>query len=445
VRRAWVVLLLGLGSLAAALVTGRDLYYHLAYLCAGLLLVAGLWAWATLRGLRLTRVTRSLRATVGRPLEEQFRLYNTSWLPKVWLVVRDESDLPDHRAGRVIHSLGPHREHTWIVRTVCQRRGRFRLGPMAVSTGDPFGLFEFERYLGQTTSVVVYPATVPLLGFPRPRGDISGGDALRRRTHYVTTNAAGVRDYAPGDGFNRIHWPSTARHAALIVKEFELDPLRDVWIFLDLERDAHVPEPAREVAATQSPLRPWWTMLADGSLFPSTEEYAIAAAASIAEHFLRRRRAVGLVAYGQRREVIQADRGERQLGKVLELLAVLRAEGRVPFRDVLLTESRALARGVTLVAVSPSPRLEWAEAALLLDRAGLRVVSIVVDGASFGGPPGAALLVQRFGLTGIPALVLRNGDALEAALSALAVQERPTMVHLPEPPEQAVFRHSTWQ
>ncbi len=440
-RRAWVVLVLGLGSLAAALVTGRDLYYHLAYLCGGLLLLGGLWAWNALRGLHLARTTRSLRAQVGRPFEEHFRLRNTSWLPKMWLVVRDESDLPGHCAGQVVQALGARRERTWTVRTVCQRRGRFRLGPTVVSSGDPFGLFEFERRLRQTASVIVYPATVPLLGLPQPRGDLSGGDALRRRTHYVTTNAAGVRDYVPGDGFNRIHWPSTARHATLIVKEFELDPLRDVWIFLDLQRDAHLPELDRD--AGEALARPWWAVLQTGALPASTEEYAIAAAASIAEHFLGRRRAVGLVAYGQRREVIQADRGERQLGKVLETLAVLRAEGAVPFREVLLSEARALARGVTLVTISPSPRLEWAEAALLLDRAGLQVVSILVDGASFGGPAGAALLAQRFAVNGIPALLVRRGDTLQAALSALRAQDPLGPALRPLPQTGAAYRSSS--
>ena len=79
---------------------------------------------------------------------------------------------------------------------------------------------------------MVYPPTYPLPGFSPPVGQVSGGDALRRRTHYVTTNVAGVRDYVPGDSFNRIHWPSTARTNRLIVKEFELDPLSDVWLML---------------------------------------------------------------------------------------------------------------------------------------------------------------------------------------------------------------------
>ena len=85
-------------------------------------------------------------------------------------------------------------------------------------------------------------------------GILPGGDALRRRTHYVTTNASGVRDYAPGDSYSRIHWRSTARRDRLIVKEFELDPLADIWIVPDMSVFGHtsakdsspmaIPEPA---------------------------------------------------------------------------------------------------------------------------------------------------------------------------------------------------------
>jgi uncharacterized protein (DUF58 family) len=43
-----------------------------------------------------------------------------------------------------------------------------------------------------------------------------------------------VRDYEPGDSFSRIHWRSTARRDRLVVKEFELDPLADIWIVPDM-------------------------------------------------------------------------------------------------------------------------------------------------------------------------------------------------------------------
>ena len=46
-----------------------------------------------------------------------------------------------------------------------------------------------------------------------------------------------MREYRPGDAFNRIHWPTTARTNRLMVREFELDPTVDVWIVLDLHSD----------------------------------------------------------------------------------------------------------------------------------------------------------------------------------------------------------------
>jgi uncharacterized protein (DUF58 family) len=305
------------------------------------------------------------------------------------------------------------------VRTTCQERGRFTLGPVALVSGDPFGLFRVSRKIPATTTVVVYPATVDVRAFPLPVGYLPGGDALRRRTHYVTTNASGVRDYAPGDGFNRIHWPSTARRDRLIVKEFELDPLSDVWVIVDMHRDVHhdagTLEWRRRIQEIDN-LPPWSRRPRRLELPPSTEEYVVTAAASIAQYFLRQDRALGLVAVGQRREVIQADRGERQLTKVLETLAVLRGRGGFPLHEVLTAEAMSLPRGTTLVIVSSSVDTRWAVVARHLDRSGLQVVSVLVDPQSFGGPPGIGAVAGQFAMSAIPAYVIRKDDVMEEVL-----------------------------
>jgi uncharacterized protein (DUF58 family) len=128
-----------------------------------------------------------------------------------------------------------------------------------------------------------------------------------------------------------------------------------------------------------------------------------------------------LATYGQRREVIQADRGERQLGKILDALAALRAEGEIPFREVLSAEGGRLTRRTVVVAISPSVREEWVQTVLFLDRAGLRVVTILVDAASFGGPAGADRLQERLLAAGGVVILLRNGDSLQEALNVLPV------------------------
>jgi len=241
-----------------------------------------------------------------------------------------------------------------------------------------------------------------------------GGDALRRRTHQVTTNAAGVRDYAPGDSFSRIHWRSTARKDRLIVKEFELDPMADIWLLMDLDRSVHVGEfnPMQEEIAHESA----------GEAFPfpippTTEEYTVAASASLGRYFLQRDRAVGFAAFGSHRETIPADRGPRQLTKILESLAVVQAQGHVTFDQLISMEGETLPRGTTVVLVTPSTRDTWVESAHLLLRRGLRVVSVLVDPKSFGGRPGMDGIGLQLGVLGISSYMIRRDEDLKAALS----------------------------
>jgi uncharacterized protein (DUF58 family) len=415
VHRLRVVVLLAIFSVASGLITGRSLFYHLAYLFVALIILAFLWAWTGISWVHLRRQTRARRAQVGRPMEERFSVRNSSALPKLWLEVRDDSDLPGHLASQVVNSLPPHQERAWTIRTICRERGRYTLGPITLYSGDPLGFFHLRRSLQPTSNIVVYPATVEIPVFPLPTGLLPGGDALRRRTHYITTNAAGVRDYVPGDSFNRIHWRSTARRDRLIVKEFELDPLSDVWIFVDMHEDVQaeiLQEEHREPDDT-----PFWVRPREFTLPPSTEEYAITVAASLAQHFLRRDRAVGLAAYGQRREIVQADRGERQLTKLLETMAVLRAEGQVPFSELVRGEAQQLVRGTSVILITPSDDIQWLVAARQMERAGMRVVAVVIDSETFGGNEQAAEMAAQLSATGTMTYLVKNGSSLEQSLT----------------------------
>jgi uncharacterized protein (DUF58 family) len=313
----------------------RDIFFTLTYLFGGLLVLSFLWAWLNLHWTKITRQTRSRRSQVGKYAEERFVVENTGPLPKLWLELRDHSELPGHLVSRVINSLPPHRQRSWVIKTTCYRRGRFMLGPITVYSGDPFGLFLLNRDIHLASHIVVYPPTFALPGFSPRIGQVPGGDALRRRTHYVTTNVASVREYVPGDSFNRIHWPSTARTGRLIVKEFELDPMADIWLFLDLEKRVHVGDVGESVPDLSLP--PLLRVLRDDvgqiEIDPNSEEYAIAITASLAKHFVDRNRSVGMVTYAERaqREFAQTDRGERQLARILEMLAVARAERSILF------------------------------------------------------------------------------------------------------------------
>lgn len=414
-QRARVGLILWLVLVIAALATGRQLLYRLVYLMTAILALSFLWTLFNALWVRLVRQTRSRRTQVGRLAEERFVVRSTGFLPKLWLEVRDMSTLPGHRASRVVNSLAPRSYRGWLVKTRCLERGVFRLGPLTLASGDPLGLFRMERHLPATSNILVFPATVPLPGFEPPVGILPGGDAVRRRAQYITTNVAGIRDYAPGDSYNRIHWPSTARLRRLMVKEFELDPLADLWIILDMEGIVQVGEVDVESASIDSTL---WESQQEFELAPTTEEYGVTVAASLCRHFIELNRTVGLITYGSGgRRLIQADRGERQLNKVLEQLAIARAGGRVPLQQLLAAEERLFGRNTTVVVITPSTSEEWVNPLRDLGRRGVRTMVVVLDPSTFGDAPSPLNVVSALIANGVPCYTVECGKPLDQALS----------------------------
>lgn len=429
-QRRSVVLFLALLSLLGGLLTGRDLFFNLSYLLGLLLILSFAWAWININYVHISRVTRTRRTQVGRPLEERFTVRNTSIIPKLWLEVHDYSTLPGHFSSHVVNNLGGNKSYTWRINTLCRERGRYQLGPVRLSTSDPFGLFPMERRLTPTTNVVIYPLTFDIQQFALPVGLLPGGDALRRRTHHVTTNASGVRDYAPGDSFSRIHWRSTARRDRMIVKEFELDPLADIWIVPDMSMFWHatIETPASPPADSIKDYFAWIKRHKEFSLPESTEEYTVTIAASLAQYFIQRDRAVGMLGYGQSNEIVQPDRGERQMNRILETLSVLRATGQIPLTDMLHAESHLFPRGTTVIVITPTVREGWAISARQLARRGLRLVTVLVDPESFGARSSAAPLAELLQASGMAVYLIRNGDDLTMALSRTPAQARSSIM-----------------
>jgi uncharacterized protein (DUF58 family) len=419
-ERSWVLILIFAVSIGGALSSGHQLFFNLAYLSGALLILSYLWAWLNLHWVRVTRQTRANHIQVGGFIEERLTLKNTGPLPKLWVEFKDESDLPLHRASRVISNLRGKRQQSWHVRTPCFRRGRFTLGPVSLFSSDPFGLFPLKKDLPRnfSTHVVVYPLAVDIPGFQPPVGEQIGGEASRRRTHYVTTNVSGVRDYVFGDSFNRIHWPSTARTGRMIVKEFELDPVADIWIILDMDRHVQA-GPGHDKIPLPTLPEVHWEKMPEFELAPSTEEYGVTIAASLSKHFLNQNRNVGLITYADayHREIAQSDRGERQLTRLYEMLAVAQAHGSIPLAEVLAAETMALNRNTTVIVVTPSTEVDWIAGVRNLSNRGVNVTAVVIDPASFDMPYNSVEVEIELTASHVPHYVVRRGDRLDGALN----------------------------
>ena len=131
---------------------------------------------------------------------------------------------------------------------------------------------------------------------------------------------------------------------------------------------------------------------------------------------------MGMLAYGQSNEAVQADRGSRQLNRILETLAVLRAEGQVPVSDMIQAEIHLMPRGTTVIVVTPDPSEKWATAARELMRRGLRVVTVLVNPASFGSTRSAEPLMSLLHAYGMVTYLVSAGDNLTGVLSSGNIQ-----------------------
>lgn len=405
--------LLSIISLLIGLFTGRAVFFNLTYLVGGLLLLSYVWAWLSVRGITISRKTRSRRAQVGRNFSEIFTITNHAIFPKIWLEIRDYSELPGHRVSHIVPTIKRGEQYTWLTDTPCQVRGEFRLGPISLISGDPFGLYTMSRRISGTTRVIVFPATVSISKFNLPMGILSGGEAERRLTHHVTTNAAGVRDYVTGDSFNRVHWRSTARRDKLMVKEFELDPMVDIWLFVDFSAQSLVEDPTIQRVGQKGTIIP-----TSQHIPPSTEEYIVVIAASLANYFIETERALGFTAYVPHRQIYQPERGNKQLTRILQTLAVARSTSKYTLGQTLALESTHFARGITLIIVTSSLDPSWIEEAQILSSRGIRPMCVYVDPVTFSQTPLSSENIRGLlQISKIPHLFVHKNDDLSAALS----------------------------
>jgi len=375
---------------------------------------SGLFSILSMIGLKFIRTTRANRKQVGEIFSENFEVINSSIFPKVWVKVSDQAEMLRGSGSRVLTWIKGRQSRTYIAYSLLEKRGWFQLGPTQIETGDLFGLFLLSKRYAAVSRLLVIPYTFDLQNFPDPFGILPGGRALRQKTLDVTPYAAGVREFVHGDPLKRIHWPSSARKQKLIVKEFEKDPLAEVWIFIDSRGEVHV----HEEVANKPGLRDLWWMRQERvfELQPDTEEYAISIAASIAKYYIRMRREVGLVSAGRGYSILPAERGERQLGKILETLAVLRAEGDLPLWGLISSQLAHLVRGSTIILITPSSDQKILTVVMELIQRGLMPVVILIDPASFGGAQNSGELAATLVNRGVLTFLIHKGDDIKAAL-----------------------------
>lgn len=358
--------------LVTATIAGWDDVEWLFYSGVALLFIAFLWSQASLVGVGLRRTLDADHVFVGDTVRERFRMRNRSRIPKTWIAFRDRSTLPGHSPSRAVMVRGQS-ETRWTNTTRAERRGRYRLGPVEIRSGDPFGLFTQRRELDLTHELLVYPKIVSLPDRSRLGGELRG--APRHGPGRVATSPIirSLRQYAVGDPWNQIAWRASARHGSLMVKELDPDPVSDEWVLLDLGADGE----RRSRSAT---------------------EYAVSLAASFSLEWLDTGRDVGLLVNRALPAVVDAEAGDRQRLKILETLAVVEPYGEANPAALVGRFASRFSRSTGLVVISTGDGAQMVKPLQHLMQRGVPLVVIAIGDHNEGDAPSGWSDVEDAGI-----------------------------------------------
>ena len=227
-----------------AVLGGAIRSFNLLVILAGLLISILLMQWRFARGtLPGLTVSRQLpqEAFAGIPFKVRFQVTNhRRWLP-AWLIRLEDAiggpRLPARgaRAGCAVSITHPGSTETTSYECVITRRGRYRFGPVRLTTAFPFGLIRAWKNTRTHTNFVVFPQLARLqnnwTGMIENRRE--GLAASRHTSGPNEGEFFGIRNWQSGDSRRWIHWRTTARIGELAVRQFEQRNRTQLSLMLD--------------------------------------------------------------------------------------------------------------------------------------------------------------------------------------------------------------------
>lgn len=344
-------------NLAIALNNGYELLFRLDIVLLALLAGGYLWTRWSLSQVEGRLEGGDLQSQVGQHIGCKLIIHNKGRWPRLWLELRLNSNLPGAPGGRVVNLPGE-RVLEENINMPCRRRGQYHLGPLELTSRDPFGLFEQRRTLPGGYDVLVYPAFLNIHSPEFSSTGILDEGNLPRSLHSSSAQASGLREYHPGDSLHHIHWLSSARTGRLMVKEFETNTPSQAWLVLDME------------ARVQA-----------GQGDSSTEEDGVSLAASLAKLYLEGGLSLGLLAWGEQPYILEPGAGPGHLRRILETLSLARAMGTTPLSYLLGAEEVRWGQGDSLIVITPSGEESWVFALRQKVAQGAAAAAFLVNGS----------------------------------------------------------------
>jgi uncharacterized protein (DUF58 family) len=238
-RQGWLCVWGGGTSVVLARLLGIGELYVFGAVALGLVAIALLYVRLTRLDLQVDRVVHPARVHTGQISRVEVRIRNMRGRDTPVLRLRDPVT-GTAGAELLVPPLDQGAASVAGYRLPTDRRGIVRVGPLRVEVTDPLGLAHASTVAAPRVEVTVYPRVDDI----RPVPFTTGNDPLAGALHPQALGRSGddfyaLRPYVVGDDLRRIHWPSTARHDELLVRQQEQPWQGRITVLLDVRRAAH--------------------------------------------------------------------------------------------------------------------------------------------------------------------------------------------------------------
>ena len=221
--RGWSVALTGIALLVVARIFGSGPVEQFGFALVVLPLIALAVVRLGKHDLDVTRRTTPERVRVGGKVKVTLEIRNRGRGPAPLLLLEDRvaSDVAG-RARFAMHGVEPKGRRYAAYELRPPRRGHYQVGPLTMTSTDPFGLARLVGSVAPEASVLVHPRIEPL-SLPRDLGDRRSlaVSALRQPIGAQGEDFYTLREYNEGDDLRKVHWPATAKRGRYMIRQEE--------------------------------------------------------------------------------------------------------------------------------------------------------------------------------------------------------------------------------
>jgi uncharacterized protein (DUF58 family) len=115
--------------------------------------------------------------------------------------------------------------------------------------------------------------------------------------------------------------------------------------------------------------------------------------------------------------IVPAERGERQVTKIMETLAFLQPDGKMPLLGLVTMRAKLLPIGSGVILITPSTRPELLLAVEDLLRRKLRPIVVLIKPETFGGKEESGQILTGLLERNVPVCPVGFGDDLSVKLT----------------------------